>query len=190
MFKNFKNAYYKFPQPSLMSSDCFLMVTSRLKNLKVFVLEQYKWRKCVTLNVCEAVTNTCFVFLLDKQPKQLISYQNCIIIASTLMIPTRVVFIIRIPSVKMEMAWVSLATCNSGKQKEDVMFDHQDTRCNSWNPIYLSKRLVNRRLKTNLCRVTSRKCIGMVLIWICHWTTEEKKWIQRVNFQGIVGNWI
>lgn len=33
------------------------------------------------------------------------------------MIPTRVVFIIRMPSVKMEMSWVSLATCDHMKQK-------------------------------------------------------------------------
>lgn len=33
------------------------------------------------------------------------------------MIPTRVVFIIRIPSVKMEMSWVSFATWDHTKPK-------------------------------------------------------------------------
>lgn len=33
----------------------------------------------------------------------------------TLMMPTSVVFIIKIPSVKMEIAWVSLATCKKMK---------------------------------------------------------------------------
>lgn len=34
------------------------------------------------------------------------------------MIPTKVVFIIRMPSVKMEMSWVSLATYNHVKKKD------------------------------------------------------------------------
>lgn len=38
------------------------------------------------------------------------------------MIPTRVVFIIRIPSVKMEMSWVSLATCGRIKKKKKTLY--------------------------------------------------------------------
>ncbi|EGV91201.1 hypothetical protein I79_026176 [Cricetulus griseus] len=40
--------------------------------------------------------------------------------AVTLMMPTRVVFIIKMPSVKMEMAWVSLATFS--REKEGMKF--------------------------------------------------------------------
>lgn len=41
--------------------------------------------------------------------------------AITLMMPTKVVFIIKMPSVKMEIAWVSLATFNKEKEVNEVL---------------------------------------------------------------------
>lgn len=51
----------------------------------------------------------------------------------TLMMPTKVVFIIKMPSVKMEIAWVSLATFNKEKEINEMILIKLTISTGRWN---------------------------------------------------------
>lgn len=70
----------------------------------------------------------------------------------TLMMPTRVVFIIKMPSVKMEMAWVSLATFTRERGRGDEIHHREES-----SPLRKAKRLASSTALGNSSSVGSCK---------------------------------
>lgn len=74
----------------------------------------------------------------------------------TLMMPTKVVFIIKMPSVKMEIAWVSLATFNKEKEVNEVLLIKDPSLL--WEAKIIGNSSERAKPREQACSLKARAC--------------------------------